>query len=109
VETPLIEGGFEKVLVELGIVGTLAVVVFAGTLAWLGYLTFRRIRRAHGDTTPLAALSAFVLCNVATFFIAFQVYGDPFIGFLLGFAAGLTLSASRLAAQRPTAPDPTPA
>jgi hypothetical protein len=104
VDTPLVEGGFEKVLVELGIVGTLAVVFFAATLARLGYLTFRRIRQAHGDTTPLAALSAFVVCNVLTFFIAFQVYGDPFIGFLLGFAAGLTLSASRLATQRSTTP-----
>ena len=45
-------------------------------------------------------MTAFVVANGAAFTVAFQVYGDPLIVFLISFSAGLLLSGSRLAAQR---------
>jgi hypothetical protein len=95
-DTPLIEGGFEKVLVELGIVGTLVLVLFGASMVRLVTVAFRRVWSARMDSTPLAALAAFLLANAMAYLVAFQVYGDPLIGFFLGFALGLVLSASRL-------------
>ena len=95
-DTPLIEGGFEKVLVELGVVGAMVLLVFAGSMVRLVILAFRRVGPARMDSTPLAALAAFLLANVMAYLVAFQVYGDPLICFFLGFALGLVLSASRL-------------
>jgi hypothetical protein len=59
-------------------------------------LAFRRVWAARMDSTPLAALAAFLLANVMAYLVAFQVYGDPLIVFFLGFGLGLVLSASRL-------------
>jgi hypothetical protein len=95
-DTPLIEGGFEKVLVELGIVGTLVLLLFGASMVRLVTLSFRRVWSAQMDSTPLAALAAFLLANAMAYLVAYQVYGDPLIGFFLGFAMGLVLSGSRL-------------
>lgn len=100
VETPLVEGGFEKVLVELGIVGAAAALYFVATLFRLGYREFQRFRKERDHVVPEAALGAFILANVMAFLVAFQVYGDPLIGSLLGFSIGLVLSGKRLALQR---------
>ncbi len=99
IETPLIEGGLEKMLVELGFVGTTAAILLALTLFRVVYRLSRRLLVTEGDTTPLAALLAFLAANLMAFSIAYQVYGDPLIGILLGFSLGLILSASRLATQ----------
>ncbi len=97
-DTPLIEGGFEKVLVELGLVGTAVMIAFVVFLVRIGVLSFRRVWTSRIDSTPVAALAGFLIANALTYLVAFQVYGDPFIGFLLGFSGGLLLSASRLVA-----------
>jgi hypothetical protein len=97
-KTPQVEGGFEKVLVELGVVGTTACLAFGITMIRLVLAAFRRVWSARQDSTPLAALAAFLLANAMAYLIAYQVYGDPLIGFLLGFGLGLVLSASRLTA-----------
>ena len=70
----------------------------------IGLLSFKRAWASRMDSTPIAALAAFLLANALTYLVAFQVYGDPYLGFLLGFAGGLLLSASRLVAQRQAAP-----
>jgi hypothetical protein len=114
-DTPLIEGGFEKVLVELGIVGTVVMLVFVVFLVRIVVESFRRVWTSQMDSTPVAALAGFLIANALTYLIAFQVYGDPFIGFLLGIGGGLLLSASRLVAQQrwlpatavPASPPPT--
>jgi hypothetical protein len=100
---PLIEGGFEKVLVELGIVGTLVMVLVLISMVRLVMLAFRRTWAAKLDSTPLAALAAFLLANALAYLVAFQVYGDPLIGFFLGFGLGLLLSASRLTGEETAA------
>jgi hypothetical protein len=105
-KVPAVEGGFEKVLVELGIVGTVVLLLFGASMVRLVVLAFRRVWAAQMDSTPLAALAAFLLANSMAYLVAFQVYGDPLIGFFLGFALGLVLSASRLARQQEAAPEP---
>jgi hypothetical protein len=101
---PVVEGGFEKVMVELGIVGTVVMLVFVVFLVRIILLSFKRTWASRMDSTPVAGLAAFLLANALTYLVAFQVYGDPFLGFLLGFSSGLLLSASRLVAQGQTAP-----
>ena len=57
---------------------------------------------ARGRSSVGFGLAAFLLANAMAYLVAFQVYGDPLIGFFLGFALGLVLSASRLV----TPPEP---
>jgi hypothetical protein len=100
IDTPLMEGGLEKVMIEVGIAGTLALVLVFIALLRCVWVNFRRARAAGVDQTPLAALLAFVVANAATFLVAFQIYGDPLVVVLVGLALGVLLSGSRLAAQR---------
>lgn len=96
------EGGFGKVLGELGIPGLLL-------LAWLGVAlaraTFSAVGRAdvrRADATDLSGgVVALLASNVAVFAIAHQVYGDPFVLTMLGLLGGGLLRASE-----PTADDP---
>jgi hypothetical protein len=99
VPAPLTEGGLEKIMVEVGIAGTLAFLLFLLILARCVYLSFRRASRAGFDHTPLAALLAFMLANASAFVVAFQLYGDPLVVFIVGLAGGVLLSGSRLAGQ----------
>ncbi len=101
-KTPMVEGGFEKVLVELGIIGTAMLLLFGFSVFRMAVLAFRRTWAANTDSTPLAALAAFLVANAMAYLVAYQVYGDPLIGFFLGFALGLVLSASRLASENKT-------
>jgi hypothetical protein len=100
IPTPLMEGGLEKVMIEVGIAGTLALLLVFLVLLRCVWLTMRRARAAGVDQTPLAALFAFILANAAAFMVAFQIYGDPLVVFLVGLALGVLLSGSRLAARR---------
>jgi hypothetical protein len=74
--------------------------VFVLFLMRIIVLSFRRVWASRMDSTPVAALAGFLVANALAYLVAFQVYGDPFIGFLLGFGGGLLLSASRLVAQQ---------
>ena len=105
-DVPGIEGGFEKVLVELGIVGTIVMLAFVIFLVRIIVLSFRRAWASRMDSTPIAALAAFLIANALAYLVAFQVYGDPYIGFLLGLSGGLLLSASRLVALQRLQPLP---
>lgn len=97
INTPLLEGGFEKVMVELGIVGSVAFVVFAVAMIRSLLLSNRRVAAARMSRIGMAGLTAFLVANAGGFMIAFQLYGDPFVVFLVGLATGLALSGSRLA------------
>jgi hypothetical protein len=105
IDTPPFEGGFEKVMVELGVVGIVAVLVFLLVLGRCMVLCFRRIREARIGQLGPAAVAAFLGANAATFTLSFQIYGDPLVVFLVGFAGGLLLSGIRLA-DRCAAPMP---
>ena len=96
IDTPLVEGGFEKVLVEMGVVGTLVMLFCVVSLALLVLREIRNRALAEKNVITMAALAAFLGGNLLTFLVAFQVYGDPLIGILLGFGVGLILGGARL-------------
>ncbi len=83
------EGGFGKVLAELGVPGLVL-------MAWLAFAAVRCVLSAIAGTHALdeemtdvaTGVSAFLLSNVAVFAIAHQVFGDPFVLTMLGLFAG---------------------
>lgn len=99
-DRPLTEGGFEKIMVELGLAGTLAFMYLGFCLLQRILACWKGVRRARISSLPLIALVAFVAANMAAFIVAFQVYGDPLIVCLGGFTIGLLLSSARLAERR---------
>jgi hypothetical protein len=96
VDVPLMEGGFEKILVELGIFGTLAFLLLAAVLMRCAWRCYRRTRLPTSDKVALGGLIAFLTGNLAAFTVAFQIFGDPLVLTLVGFSAGFLLSAPRL-------------
>ncbi|MCU0872330.1 MAG: hypothetical protein MUE50_08290 [Pirellulaceae bacterium] len=96
VKTPLCEGGFEKVFIEVGVVG---VCCFLALLIVLGLSVRKCIFRSlrSPDSLSLSApLGAVLLANVLMFLVSFQIFGDPFILVLLGLFVGVILSDERL-------------
>jgi O-antigen ligase len=93
---PLMEGGFEKVLVELGLFGTLAFLFLAVVLARCAWRCYSKTRLPTADKVALGGLIAFLAGNLAAFAVAFQIFGDPLVLTLVGFSAGFLLSAPRL-------------
>jgi hypothetical protein len=83
------EGGFAKVLAELGVPGLLL-------FLWLGIAFLRYVvavvRSEEASDVPwadrAAALGALVLGNAPTFSVAHQAFGDPMVLCSLGFVAG---------------------
>ena len=51
--------------------------------------------------TAVAGLAAFLVANIFAFLVAFQVYGDPFIVCVIGFAVGCLLADMRLEKDMP--------
>lgn len=103
---PLVEGGVEKIMVELGLVGLLCTLVFAYELVRTAYRSVRQAAmRTPLDFGPQFCF-AFVAANMVAFLIAFQFLGDPFIGSFIGFMFGLVLSYARLVAKVPVVESP---
>jgi hypothetical protein len=97
-ETPQFEGGFERVLVEIGIVGTLAAVLMLAA-ALRATASCLRQARSHPDTEVVGvALFSLISANLAAFVITFQIFGDPFVIILIGFLGGIMLSLPRVIA-----------
>jgi hypothetical protein len=96
VEVPPMEGGFEKILVELGLFGTAAFLYLAVALASCAWRCYNNTRLPPNDKVALGGLIAFLAANLAAFTVAFQIFGDPLVLTLVGFAAGFLLSAPRL-------------
>jgi hypothetical protein len=96
INAPLMEGGFEKILVELGILGTVAFLCLAVTLMRCAWRCYRQTRLPASDKVVLGGLIAFLTGNLAAFTVAFQIFGDPLVLTLVGFAGGVLLSAPRL-------------
>jgi len=107
------EGGLGKITAELGVPG-LAIVL------WFGFAAMRYGRHvlvfASLRSTAVArlayGLAAFLIANLAVFFIATQLFGDLFVLLMLGLVAGFFLATPALAereqAQRGAPPDSVP-
>ena len=91
------EGGLGKITVELGVLG----LVLALLSAWQ---ILRSLRHALATTAKAdpellrlnVGLLAFVAGNVPVFSGASQIYGDPFVLFMLGSCVGFVLSGPRV-------------
>jgi hypothetical protein len=106
IDAPLMEGGIEKILVELGIFGTLAFLSLAVVLMRCAWRCYRQTRLPTSDKVALGGLIAFLVGNLAAFTVAFQIFGDPLVLTLVGFAAGFLLSAPRLEREQRSAARP---
>ena len=101
VETPRLwqESGPGKLVAELGVPGN----VLYLALGVVFFITaYHVVRRAHGRPSFFLAAGLFsvLVANVASSVVSAQIFGDPFVAFLLAFLAGLLLSTAR--------PDPAP-
>jgi hypothetical protein len=89
------ESGSSKLMVELGVIGVVAVMLLGLTvLQWL-----LRMLRAMPDQLQeglwFIGLLGILAANSASFLISHQAFGDPFIVTMTGFFFGLALSAPR--------------
>ncbi|HTI50062.1 MAG TPA: hypothetical protein VL475_03895, partial [Planctomycetaceae bacterium] len=95
-ETPMFEGGFERVLVEIGIVGTLAAVLLVGSALSAAVSSLRHGRSRPDSEIVGVALFSLICANLAAFVVTFQIFGDPFVIVLIGFIGGVLLSLPRV-------------
>jgi len=105
------EGGLGKITAELGVPGLLIAL-------WFGIAALRYGRTVlmfvSGRSTTVArlayGLAAFLVANLAVFFVATQVFGDLFVLLLLGLVSGFFVAtpvlAEREQAQRSAARGP---
>jgi hypothetical protein len=89
---PLVEGGFEKVLVELGLVGTIVAFMVVYQMLLVAYRIVRAKSLSQHDSLETLFCFSFVIANGAAFLIAFQFLGDPFIASFVGLIYGVLLS-----------------
>ena len=92
------EGGLGRIVVETGLFGLLLIVWLTVVMIiniWkiLRYLAYKQ----DSFSTICFGLGAILVANFAHFFIASQVFSDPFILLLLGLTLGLINSAPMLA------------
>jgi hypothetical protein len=97
-ETPLFEGGFERILVEIGVVGTLAaVLLLAAGLRALVSCVHQSRSRPDSEVVGVALFSL-ICANLASFVVTYQIFGDPFVIILIGFLIGVLMSLPRVIA-----------
>jgi hypothetical protein len=83
------EAGPGKITAELGVPGLLVAIWFAISAIRYAWLVLVYVSMRSAATARLAyGLVAFLLANVAVFFVATQVFGDVFVLIMLGMLAG---------------------
>lgn len=107
------EGGLGKVTAELGVPGLLIALWLAGAAVRYGWQVLVFVSRRSSAIGRLAyGLAAFLIANLAVFFVATQVFGDLFVLLLLGLVTGFFLATPALAegeqVQRGAARGPVP-
>jgi len=106
VEIPFVEGGFEKVMVELGLFGTAVGLLVAFEMLSKAYSIASWMKRSQKFSLDATFCFAFVIANLTAFLIAFQFLGDPFIASFVGLIYGVLLSfAVPEAKKSPRTPD----
>jgi hypothetical protein len=91
------EGGLGKITVELGVPGLLLAMLSALLIARSLRRALAVVAKADPELLRLnLGLLAFVAGNVPVFAGASQIYGDPFVLFILGSCLGFVLAGPRL-------------
>jgi hypothetical protein len=84
------EGGFVRIIVESGIVGSILVTFAIGL--YLSCLIRSIYCQTHFDDGSVGFwLAGFAIANLFTFSIGHQVYGDPLISFTCGLVIGYSV------------------
>ena len=96
IQVPLVEGGMEKILVELGCLGFLASLFVLATMAAIGWRNLRLAPSLGFDSSGPITCFAMVAANLSAFLISFQFFGDPFVMTFLGLLVGILFSTERL-------------
>ena len=105
------EGGLGKITAELGVPGLAIVLWFAWAALRYGWHVLVFVSQRSSAVARLAyGLVAFLVANVAVFFVATQLFGDLFVLLMLGLIAGFFIAtpvlAEREQARRNAARDP---
>jgi hypothetical protein len=92
------EAGIGKIVIELGLLGMIAVVVL---IVRLSVRLFTNLKFLSQTSERLLYYSvsfiAFIVANLATFTVATQVYGDYFVLTIIGLVAGILFSVTLVA------------
>ena len=107
------EGGLGKITAELGVPGLAIALWFGFASLRYGWHVLKFVSERSTTVARLAyGLVAFLVANLAVFFVATQLFGDLFVLLLLGLVAGFFLAtpvlAEREQAQRNAPREPVP-
>jgi hypothetical protein len=87
------EGGLSRVLVELGVIGFAAAMLFAFALArTIHRVSIPRVREFSPIISVQISLIAYCVANFAVFIVSHQVYSDGIIVSMTAFFIGIVLS-----------------
>lgn len=83
------EAGVGKLILEIGLPGLLVVALVLSRTVLKGWRILRWMAKVRDPMLPTAlSLAAFLAGQIATFIVATQIYGDPFVLIVLGLVAG---------------------
>jgi hypothetical protein len=88
------ESGPSKLIVELGVPGSVLLVVVGAVFLLTAYQVLR-MRSSQNSFYLFSGLFALFLANLSSSMISAQIFGDPFVLVLLAFLMGLLLSGAR--------------
>jgi len=92
------EGGLGKITAELGLPGLAIALWFGFAALRYGWHVLKFVSQRSATVARLAyGLVAFLVANLAVFFVATQLFGDLFVLLLLGMVAGFFLATPVLA------------
>ena len=92
------EGGLGKITAELGVPGLAIALWFGFAALRYGWHVLLFVSQRSAAIARLAyGLAAFLIANLAVFFVATQLFGDLFVLLLLGLVAGFFLATPVLA------------
>lgn len=89
------ESGTSKLMVELGVVGFIAVILLGVGIMHSMFNLLKAMPSHAPNAFLFVALLGIMAANAASFIVSHQAFGDPFLVTLTGFLLGLTLSAPR--------------
>lgn len=87
------EGGLGKVVAELGVPGLVGLLLIGiATVHHLWTVAREASRGGHRRAEYAYGMIAFLCANAVLFVVAHQVFGDPLVLFMIGFALGMAFA-----------------
>jgi hypothetical protein len=87
------ESGTSRVLAELGVLGTLGLLLFLITLVRKSLVLVRKeVRTSSSSSWFVLGMFSFFISNLGSLVVSGQILADPFIAFMIGFSIGCVLA-----------------